>query len=167
MNIKFKKLHPNAVIPTFGKPGDAGADLTAIDAIYDEHNDCIEYRTGISIEIPEGYVGMIFPRSSLYKMDLFLANHVGIIDSGYRGEIQFKFKIIQTYDSIKMYDFESGKFICSLSEDDNDFVDYNVYKIGDRIGQIIIMPIPSVEYTEVEKLSDTERGDGGFGSTGV
>jgi len=139
LQIKFKKVRENAVAPKIANHGDAGADLTAISVDYDINN-IITYGTGIAVEIPEGYVGLIFPRSSIYKKQLILSNSVGVIDCGYRGEIKFKF----------WGDRES-----------------DVYKIGDRIGQLVIMPIPSVEWEESEELTDSVRGEGGFGSTGV
>lgn len=138
MKVKIKKLVPEGVIPKYSKPGDAGMDLTAISK--SQEYDIITYGTGLSIEIPKGYVGLLFPRSSIYRTDLILTNSVGVIDSGYRGEIMFKFKV-----SLDMY---------------------NSYNIGDRIGQIIILPYPQIEFEEVEELSTTERGQGGWGSTG-
>jgi len=141
MEVKIKKLHPDAIIPVYSKPGDAGLDLTATSIMGDSH-DNIVYGTGLAIEIPEGYVGLLYPRSSNSKTDLYLTNHVGVIDSGYRGEIMFKFRPI------------------------NGVVDANIYAVGDRIGQLIIMPYPKVELIEVDELSDSERGEGGFGSTG-
>ena len=141
MEVKIKKLHPDAVIPVYSKPGDAGLDLTATSIMGDSH-DNIVYGTGLAIEIPEGYVGLLYPRSSNSKTDLYLTNHVGVIDSGYRGEIMFKFRPI------------------------NGVVDASIYGVGDRIGQLIIMPYPKVELIEVDELSDSERGEGGFGSTG-
>jgi dUTP pyrophosphatase len=85
LRVNIKKLHQNAVIPTYAKPGDAGMDLIAISKQYDEFDNVV-YGTGIAIEIPENYVGLIYPRSSICKKDLYLTNHVGVIDSGYRGE---------------------------------------------------------------------------------
>ena len=141
MEVKIKKLHPDAVIPAYSKPGDAGLDLTAT-SIHDDSYDNIVYGTGLAIEIPEGYVGLLYPRSSNSKTDLYLTNHVGVIDSGYRGEIMFKFRPI------------------------NGIVDAYIYAVGDRIGQLIIMPYPSIKFVETDELSDSDRGDGGFGSTG-
>ena len=89
MKINIKKLHPDAVIPRYAKPGDAGMDLTAVDVSSDYS--CLTYKTGLAIEIPEGYVGLLFPRSSVYKTGQQLSNCVGVIDSGYRGEIMMKF----------------------------------------------------------------------------
>lgn len=145
VDIKIKKLHPNAVIPSYSKDGDAGMDLVATKIISNTTFD-ITYGTGIAIEIPKGFVGLLFPRSSIRKTDLALTNSVGVIDSGYRGEIQATFK--------KVY----GKNDVRIDEVD--------YKIGDRIAQIIIMPYPQVKFSEVEELSETDRGSGGFGSTG-
>jgi dUTP pyrophosphatase len=141
MQIRVKKLHEDAIIPAYSKPGDAGLDLTAISMQKDNY-DNITYGTGLAIEIPEGYVGLIFPRSSNSKTDLYLTNHVGVIDSGYRGEIMFKYRPV------------------------NGLLNAKIYHIGDRIGQLIIMPYPQIELVETAELSDTERGDGGFGSTG-
>jgi deoxycytidine triphosphate deaminase len=91
LDIKIKKLNPNAVIPSYSKSGDAGMDLTAVSIDYDGDTNVV-YGTGLSMEIPNGYVGLVFPRSSNSKKDLYLTNHVGVIDSGYRGEIMLKFR---------------------------------------------------------------------------
>lgn len=153
MQVKIKKLNENAVIPSYAKHGDAGMDITAISKSYDEHGNVV-YGTGLAFEIPQGYVGLLFPRSSNTKKDLILGNSVGVIDTGYRGEVVFKFKpsIIYTMD------------------DDVDFVgvpyhSLGNYEVGDRIGQIIIMPYPKIEFLEVDELSNSDRGIGGFGST--
>lgn len=136
MLVKIKKLHENAVIPSYAKNGDAGMDLTAVSMEYLGSN--IKYGFGIAIEIPIGFVGYVFPRSSCFKQGQILSNSVGVIDSGYRGEI-----------SAVMTGVSMSK-----------------YNIGDRVAQIIIMPIPSIEFMESEDLSETERGCGGYGSTG-
>jgi dUTP pyrophosphatase len=140
MQVKIKKLSPSAVIPSYSKPGDAGLDLTAvgITTVEDYTYGYIEYSTGLSVEIPEGYVGLLFPRSSLSNTGLIMANSVGVIDSGYRGEIKCRFKWVK---NTKKYD------------------------VGDRVAQLIIIPYPQVEFQEVVDLSETERGEGGFGST--
>jgi len=140
MNINIKRLDHRAVIPRYSLDGDAAMDLTATSLKFE--NDCYIYGTGIAIEIPKGYVGHIYPRSSLSKKDLFLSNHVGVIDSNFRGEITFKFKSTASKNVI------------------------NIYEIGDRIGQLIIIPRPVIEFKEVEELSETNRGNGGYGSTG-
>jgi dUTP pyrophosphatase len=143
MKVKIKKLHPTAIIPTYAKEGDAGMDLVATSVISETPTQ-ITYGLGIALEIPEGFVGLVFPRSSIRKTRLQLSNSVGVIDSGYRGELQATFnKIITTIENQK-----------------------NDYKVGDRVCQIMIIPHPPIEMLEVNELSDTERGDGGFGSTG-
>lgn len=141
MQVKFKKLDPNAVIPSYAKPGDAGMDLTAT-RIISYSSSQIMYGTDLAVEIPEGHVGLIFPRSSIFKTPLSLSNSVGCIDCGYRGEIMFVFNIGE---------FQSHQ---------------KTYGVGDRIGQLIILPYPKIEPIEVDELSNSERGDGGFGSTG-
>ena len=141
MNVKIKKLDKKAVLPKYANVGDAGMDLTATSKWYDDDNN-VCYGTGIAMEIPKGYVGLVFPRSSNAKQDLILSNGVGVIDSGYRGEIMLKFKLVEDRHLAK---------------------DYNV---GDRIGQIIILPYPRIDFIEVEQLSETERGNGGYGSSG-
>lgn len=140
-HVKIKKLHLDAVIPSYAKAGDAGMDLTAISREKDANGN-ITYGTGLAIEIPEGFVGLIFPRSSNSKKDMYLTNHVGVIDSGYRGEIMFKFRPIPS------------------------LVGANIYDVGERVGQLLILPYPGIIFDEVTELSDTERGEGGFGSTG-
>ena len=144
MKVKIKKLHVDAVVPSYAKPGDAGMDLTATSRTFDEHGNVV-YGVGLAIEIPEGYVGLIFPRSSNAKTDLYLTNHVGVVDSGYRGEIMFKFR---KSDVIK------------------NFQEARLYHVGERVGQLMIIPYPQIEFEEVEELSSTERGNGAYGSTG-
>ena len=139
MKVKFKKMNPNAVVPTYAKQGDAAMDLYAVEVFKDKWGNYV-YLTGVALEIPPGYVGLLFPRSSVSRTCLSLANSVGVVDSGYRGEIMLKYR-------------NTGEA--------NSF-----YKSGDRVGQLIIMPYPQVELIEVEELSTTERGEGGFGSTG-
>lgn len=155
MQVKIKKLHTDAVIPTYAKHGDAGMDLTAVSKHYDEYGNAV-YGTGLAFDIPYGYVGYVFPRSSNSKKDLLLSNSVGVIDSGYRGEVAFKFKRNMNVDKFENAIKTNKKFI-TLDE----------YQVGDRIGQIIIMPYPKIEFIEVDELSDSERGTGGFGSSGV
>lgn len=156
MEVKIKKLHKDAVIPNYAKPGDAGMDLTAASIKIDEYGN-ICYGTGLAFEIPEGYVGLVFPRSSNHKKGVILTNCVGVIDSGYRGEVSLKFRPL--IDRAKEH-YDDGTF------------DYmfrtlkTTYKIGERIGQIIIMPYPKIEFVEVDELSETERGTNGYGSTG-
>ena len=138
MKIKIKKLAENAVIPKYARHGDAGMDLTVTDIEIVDHFH-IKYKFGIAIEIPLGYVGLVFPRSSIYKQGQILANSVGVIDSGYRGEI------------------------CAVMMGNNSDLSY---KVGDRAAQIMIIPYPQIEFEESNYLSESERGSGGHGSTG-
>lgn len=142
MVVRFKKVKDNAVIPSYAKKGDAGLDLTATSEKIVEGDGYayIEYGVGLAMEIPEGYVGLIYPRSSLSNTGLLLSNSVGVVDSGYRGEVTCRFKYIK---------------------------DAKKYNIGDRVAQLIVTPIPNIEISVVEELSDSERGAGGYGSTGV
>lgn len=156
MIVNIKRLHKDAVIPSYSKAGDAGMDLTAISKDYDSNRNVV-YGTGLSFEIPEGYVGLLFPRSSVSKSDLRLTNSVGVVDSGYRGEVSFKFR----NDNFNVYKINDNDSFTNLS-----FVAYNEYDIGDRIGQLLIIPYPQIEFNEKDDLSETERGEGGYGSTG-
>ena len=137
MKVNIKKLHPNAVIPKYATLGDAGLDLTAVDVVADEST--LTYKTGLAVEIPSWHVGLLFPRSSVYKTGQTLTNCVGVIDSGYRGEIMLKF-------TLSPYAKE--------------------YEIGDRVGQLIIIPYPRIDFVEVDELIPSDRGVGGYGSTG-
>lgn len=148
LDVKIKKLVPEAVIPTYAKPGDAAMDVTAI--AINETDDYIEYETGLAFELPENYVMLIFPRSSNSKKDLILANSVGVLDSSYRGSLKLRFKRLPR--CIDEYSVSTHVY---------------AYKIGDRVGQIMILPRPEINFIEVDELSETERGEGGFGSTNV
>lgn len=136
LEIRIKKIHPDAVIPKYAHIGDAGMDVDAISK--KETEKYIEYGTGLIFEVPENYVMLIFPRSSITNKDLMLKNSVGVLDSGYRGELVLRFD--------------------KLGEDN--------YNIGERIGQIMVIPYPVVEFIESNELSDTKRGSSGWGSTG-
>ena len=140
MIIKMQRLSDDAKLPFKAHPSDAGFDLTAISVEEDRKRSIVTYHTGLAFEIPDGYVGLLFPRSSVYKHQLSLANSVGVIDSGYRGEVMFKYRIMQPHISR--------------------------FSIGDKIGQIIIIPYPEIDFKEVSLLGQSDRGDGGFGSSG-
>lgn len=158
MKVKIKKLREEAVVPRYAKEGDAGLDLTAVEIIRTTEDSVEEFefdgrlhqrvhktdvlivKTGLAIEIPRGYVGLLFPRSSISKKDLTLKNSVGVVDSGYRGEITLKFRLFGEKKSS--------------------------YDVGDRVAQMIILPYPEIELEEVEHLSESERGEGGYGSSG-
>lgn len=137
MYIKFKKLDESAKIPSYANEGDAGLDLTAISLTMQDGY--WEYGTGLSTEIPKGFVGLLFPRSSISKKDQFLRNSVGVIDSGYRGEIKLRMSVPALGTS---------------------------YGIGEKVGQLIVIEIPILKVIEVDELDESERGEGGFGSTG-
>lgn len=139
MKVRIMKLINNAVIPTYAKMGDAGLDLTAVSKTKDDSGNVV-YGTGLAFEIPQGYVGLVFPRSSNAKKDLWLTNSVGVIDSGYRGEVMFKYRPV------------------SFKERE--------YAVGERVGQLIIMPYPHIEVEEADELSESERSTGGYGSSG-
>ncbi len=145
LQVNIKKLSDNAVIPTYAKDGDAGMDLTATSKSYDDHGN-VCYGTQLAFEIPKGFVGLLFPRSSNTKKDLILGNSVGVLDSGYRGEVVFKFRELLPSER----DIEFGA---------------REYEVGDRIGQIIIMPYPQIVFNVVDELSNSDRGVGSFGST--
>ncbi len=143
MKVLFKKLTKNAFIPSKHYSGDAAFDFYAIAFKIEKtkaYEETFVYGTGIAIEIPKGHVGLIFPRSSIANTTMSLSNSVGVIDENYRGEITFKFRANS-----------------SLGE---------IYKVGDRIGQLLILPIPQIELEEVTMLSESERGQGSYGSSG-
>ena len=172
MKIQFKKLSKEAQKPKFGKPGDAGADLVAAGIVYDEISNKLICHTGLAVEIPEGMVGLIFPRSSIRNYDLSMANSVGVIDSGYRGEIIVTFNVnleSKIYSKIGVV-IDEGDVTNQQdwldSFDDEESYKPTLYKEGDRVAQLVIIPVPLIQYTEVNELSETERGTGGHGSTG-
>lgn len=147
MEVKIKRLVEDAVIPAYAHDTDAGLDLVAISYEYKEDIDCHVYGTGLAVEIPEGYVGLIYPRSSNRKTDSYMCNHVGVIDSGYRGEVMISFKLRDRYpESIPQL--------------------HKPYEVGDKVAQLIIMPYPKVQFIEVNELSDSDRGINGHGSSG-
>lgn len=141
IKVKIKKLQPHAMIPQYADEGSAGLDLIAIDMEFNRDYGYYEYGTGLAIEIPEGYEGQIRPRSSISKYDVMLCNPPGTIDSSYRGEVLVRFKPTDGERS-------------------------QIYAVGEKVAQLVIKPVPKVEFQEVEELSETQRGTGGFGSTG-
>ena len=144
MEIKFKKLDPRAVAPVRAHDTDAGFDLT-VTRITTEINECgqliLVYHTDLAFEIPEGYMGLFVPRSSIFKKSLSLTNCAGVIDAGYRGEVMGKFRT--TTDVIPA-----------------------VFKEGERFAQLLILPVPEAQMVEADSLSASDRGEGGYGSTG-
>ena len=142
-NVNIKKLNENAIIPTYGTPYAAGADLYACmeeNVLIKSHSTAFIH-TGVALEIPEGYAGLIYARSGLAcKKGLAPANKVGVIDSDYRGEIMVSL-------------FNHSAVSQTIAD-------------GERVAQLVITPFLKVEYNETKELSDTQRGEGGFGSTG-
>lgn len=144
ISMKVKRTHPDAQMPAQGKPTDSGYDVVAIDdGVWDKEGRYIEYDTGLAVELPIGYHLIISARSSISKYDLVLCNGFGLIDNTYRNSIRFRFK-----------------YVCK------DFFG-KIYKKGDRIGQLKIEQTIYGDIEEVEELSATDRGLGGFGSTGI
>jgi len=142
LTVKFRKLVSEAVTPQYAQDGDAGMDLTATS--FRVSDTFMEFGTGIAVEIPHGHVGLLFPRSSITKSapGVSLKNSVGVIDSNYRGEILVRFEL--PYSGV------------------NEGI---IPVIGDKVAQLVIIPYPKVHLEEVKELSDSNRGDGGFGST--
>lgn len=141
MELKVK-LTGGAPLPRHAKPGDAGLDLTTRDALEIGPHETAMARTGVAVEIPDGYVGLCFPRSGLAsKRGINLANCVGVIDSGYRGEI--------------------------MAPLHNAGGEARAVEAGERVLQLVVVPFASCECVEVDELTDTERGGGGFGSSGT
>lgn len=139
IDVKIRKVHPDAVIPFRAHTTDAGMDVTAISMEMTE--DYVEYDTGLQFQLPEGYAMLIFPRSSNSKKNLLLCNSVGILDAGYTGNLKLRFKLTTEGYTEK------------------------IYNPGDKVGQIMIIPYPEINFIETEVFNETERGDGGFGST--
>lgn len=144
MKIRFKRLDSTAAAPRRGTDGAAGYDLTAnkvtIDVV-DKSTVIYTCHSGLAVEIPKGHVGLLFPRSSVFKTKMQMSNGVGVIDSDYRGEVKAKFYLVGS---------DGG----------------DAYEAGERFAQLVVIPIPSVEYEEADELTSTERGAGGYGSTG-
>lgn len=141
IDCKIKRLDKNAKIPTYSKEGDGCVDLYSVGHTFDDTKNQVTYSTGIAIEIPKTHVGLVFPRSSIRRTKLTLSNSVGVIDSGYRGEIMATFNYSNSTSS-------------------------EIYETGDRVCQLMIIPNPKIKFIEVDELTETDRGTGGFGSTG-
>ena len=194
LEVYFKKLSPNAVVPTYAHDGDVGMDLTAISVEYDTDNDTYIYHTGLAFETDKHYGILLFPRSSNRKTDCYLANHVGIVDSAiYRGEIMLCYKnrlpLIERAEIERSRQFFNSVQYRSFTISNNNTVEYTwpdavevanggynwvlsspmtfaPYNVGDRVAQMVVLPYPYVKLFERKELSETDRGNGGFGSTG-
>lgn len=160
MKVRIKKLKEGVLTPSYAKNGDAALDLTATSFNLDDKGNAV-YGTSLAFEIPEGFVGLLFPRSSICNKNQILSCSVGVLDSGYRGEITFKFKPSEVYlNNLKTPNLYRNK------DNKSDILGETMYAVGDRIGQILIIPYPKIEFKEVEELSDSERGSGSYGSSG-
>lgn len=156
MDIRYKRLCPGASAPFRAHGGDAGYDLTAVSRHIDADGSMV-YGTGLAVEIPRGYVGLLFPRSSLSHNDLTVANAVGVIDSGYRGEVTVKFR-----PSYSFSDMMNERYAFSEVGGNT----HRVYEVGERCCQLVILRLPEVEFVESDELGDGDRKDNGYGSSG-
>lgn len=163
MQVKFKKLNKKAVIPTKAHTTSAGFDMVAVTkTITDKF---VEYDTQIATAIPDGHVGLLFANSRVSKYDLDLANAVGVVDSDYRGTIRFRYKhTIQPQTAILAHKTKYFDLVKDVEPVPIPFRPKE-FNAGDVVGQLIIIPIPEVEFVEVDELDETDRGEGGFGST--
>lgn len=139
MIVRFKKLHPRAKLPTYAKPGDAGADVCAVESVRLRYGEPVVIPFGFAIELPDGYEAQIRPRSSLSKAGVFVS--LGTVDAGYRGVVGATLTLVRPG------------------------ADFEIF-IGDRVAQMVIAPVTHATFEEAEELSASERGTGGFGSTG-
>lgn len=157
IRVRVKKLHPDAVIPEYKTEGAAGFDLVAVEDVLINRGETKLVRTGLAFEIPPGYELQIRPRSGLsLETPLRIANAPGTVDSDYRGEVKIIVTNIAPYDE----DLEDEYYIGSESN-------FEYIEKGTRIAQGVIAPVFRAEFEEVDELSGTERGAGGFGSTGM
>ena len=163
ITVNFKKLSKKAVIPSYAHPTDAGMDMVAISKT--ETEDYIEFDTGIAIELPEGFVGLLFPRSSNSKKDLLLCNSVGVVDVGYSNSIRFRFKKVINPNKLTVITTWVKKLFGIKSITSELYYDAKEYNVGEKIGQLVIMPYPKVDLIEVDEFAPSDRGMDGFGST--
>ena len=142
MSLRVKRLDPRAVLPTRAHDGDAGLDLHALDGFELAPGERAQIRTGVAIALPPGTAGLVLPRSGLAaRHGIALVNAPGLIDEGYRGELQ----------------------ILLLNTDRNETFRAQA---GDRIAQLVVVDVETPEIVEADELDDTSRGSGGFGSSG-
>ena len=167
MKVKFKKLNSFAQNPQRANDSDAGFDLIATNKSFPSHSESglyVEFGTGISLEIPKGYVGLLFPRSSISKTRHSLRNSVGVIDSGYRGNIKLCFKYIAQPQDMKIVE---GKTVAGKKASGivTSIDPQRIYHKGDKIGQLVPCLHNDMNLEIVDQLSSSNRGAGGFGST--
>lgn len=149
MTMNVKLLTPESKLPKRAHCYDAGADLYATSVSYDHRTGVITYGTGIAIETLPATMSVIAPRSSVYRTGLCMCNSIGIVDQGYTGEVMVKFYRNRPYTT-------EAEFVH----------DPDRYQVGERIAQLIVVPIFTPDFTPVEELAPSERGNGGYGSTG-
>lgn len=172
MTVRFKKVHPEAVLPAYAHPDgeDNGLDLVAV--AVKETEDYIEYDTGIAVEIPKGYCGLLVPNSRCSKMDLMMCNAPGVIDPGYRGTMRARYKKTWHLPTLVHRFFKS---VCGLLSNvfgevagmkpQNVNMNTKEFKVGDVVAQLVIVPAPYIEVEEADTLTPSLRDAGGFGST--
>lgn len=141
IKVKYKKVQPDAFDPERGTEGSAGLDLRGLTPSYHLEKGYVSIDTGLAFEIPKGHAGLLFPRSSISNTPHFLRNGIGLLDEDFRGSVSFRFGIL-------------------------DGINTEEYGYGDKIGQLVVVELPKVELEEVTELDDTQRGTGGYGSTG-
>lgn len=187
MKVRVKKTSDQAVMPGYSRSGDGALDLVAASVEFKDK--FIEYDTHIVFEIPEGYVGLLFPRSSVTNTDLILGNCVGLIDPNYRGTIRFRYKKLfhtgtdeereedcdacggdgfmpdKEVEKLQKAGTEVINFDCPICDGSGHFVVYDMYGQGDKVGQILIIERPYIEIVGVKELTETNRGEEGFGSS--
>lgn len=167
MSIKIKRLHPDAVIPKYVHAGDSGFDLVAVDDVIVEPGKTVKVPTGIAFELPEGYELQIRPRSDI-TLKTKLRVQLDTCDAGYRGEVGVIVDNIAPLNTEIPSDYGPVMISGDIYRMTGDLPRFSyIIRKGDRIAQGVIAPIAKVEFEEVDKLSDTERGNKGFGSTGV
>lgn len=142
LTIRVRRVHDDAVLPSYAHPGDAGADLSTTVDVHLEPGERALVPTGISIALPDGYVGLVHPRSGLAaRCGLSIVNTPGTVDAGYRGELKVMLINLDPREPI-------------------------VLERGDRIAQLVVQRVEHADFVEVDELPDSVRGDGGHGSTG-
>lgn len=183
VEVKFKKLTEDATLPTYAHDGDIGMDIIATSVTYNEDHDYFEYGTSLAAESARGNAMLLLPRSSISDTDGYLCNTPGLVDPfTYRGEIKFRYKNRESLESIifavavrtwhrlnwfkrltKSFDHIEIAVAEYIRENVMELAPYNV---GDKIGQMVMVKTPVIKITEVDVLSETTRGEGGFGSSG-
>lgn len=166
INIKFKKLNKKAVVPAIATPGSVGMDLVATSRV--ETDKYIEYGLGFATEMPDNVFAFIVPNSRISKYDLFIRNAPCTIDGDYRGEWRIRFGKIHTPTKFEVVLSKVRNWLGIKDVEATVFSsdhEYKIFQVGDVVGQAIFLRYDNVTITEVDELSDTVRGDGGFGST--